>query len=158
MAFAGAEVKSADVAKGTFVSVGNGVNTPTFTNTDPVAVTPVVSIVFVAPPSGRVLVTGGFHIRNRTGQVGGVNQGVFGAVMVRKGTSISTGEVIYNPVSEPNRKVGLQGVIGQVEAGLAFPLGNLVAGDQYTAYAVGWVTDAAVSGDIYSRGLDIIDL
>lgn len=142
-----------ETAKNAVSTAGNGANTATFTTTTPSAHSPVVGTTFVAPPSGRVLVIGHVHVRNRT--AGGAS---YGGVQVRTGGTLDAGTIIYNPSIEPNSKLAVQGFVGQVECTTSFTLTGLTPGATYNAVVCGWVDAVTTSGDLYVRRVDVVGL
>jgi hypothetical protein len=146
-------IASVDDRNSTIVSAGNAANSATFSNITPSVLTPTVGTAFVAPPSGNVLVVGGVYVRNRN-----ATYTTYGGIRVKTGSTLDAGTVVYDPSIEPNGKVTVGFVVSQLESSVVFTLTGLTPGASYNACAVGWVDNAAGTGDIYSRRISIVNL
>lgn len=111
---------------------------------------------FVAPESGRVLVSfnGSFTIHS-TGGTGQVHMGP----QVREGSTVGSGTVVYNPSGDPGCKTG-SSLAQTWSSGCSAMVDGLTAGDTYNVAAVFFTPDASGSPKIqyFSRQVSAIPL
>jgi hypothetical protein len=146
-------VKAIDERNATGGTVSSGANTATFTNTSAAVQAPNIGMSFVAPPSGRILLVGHFYLRNRNALYA-----VYGGVRIKTGSTLDAGSTVHDPSTEPNAKVSLQQVVGQMEASAVQIVTGLTPGATYNACCVGWVDNASGGGDHYSRRIEVVNL
>lgn len=109
--------------------------------------------VFVAPPSGRVMVTfnGVFAAAAGTGQL-------YMGPQVREGSSASTGTVVFNPTTDPGAKVGYSPASSSliIAGGCSRLVTGLTPGATYNVAAGYWnVSGSGLTINYFSRSVAV---
>jgi hypothetical protein len=148
----GDRIYSDDIATLTTATSASGANTATFSNTTPSVQSPTVGTAFTAPPSGKVLVLGHCYVANRNALYA-----TYGGVRVKTGAVLDSGTTVLDPTVEPAAKITVELFVGRIEATTVQTLTALTPGASYNACMVGWVSNAAATGDHFSRRVEIIN-
>lgn len=115
-------------------------NTTTSTSATPVPGSTVVGVTFVAPPSGRVLITAPMII-NASVAAGNGSAGF----MVKTGGSIGSGTTVYDCGTEPQAKMAQNGYIGALAGTVCDVVEGLTPGATYNAYCAHWTGSGNIS-------------
>lgn len=123
----------------------------TITNTAPVPGSPVVGVVFTAPPSGRVRVHLLAGLRISTPATGAVHI----IASVRAGTTIGSGALVFDGTNEPGLRGFLAGMIGYITTTASVMVEGLTAAAQYNVQAQHYVVSGTTGIIMYRRvGVD----
>lgn len=136
------------------VQVADGTNLTGINVAGPIAGSPVVGVVFTAPPSGRVraAVTGTLAATAGTGQINGLL-----AVQVRTGAVIGAGTLVHDGfAADPGARVVFIGPInGGVCGSAAMMVSGLTPGAQYNAQTVHGVLGTSAAMTVYNRAVTV---
>jgi hypothetical protein len=147
-------IYASDVTLPAAVQAVDGTNLTGVTVAGPVAGSPVVGVVFTAPPSGRVrvTVTGTMAATAGTGQINGVL-----GVQVRTGAVMGGGTLVHDGfAADPGVRIVF---IGPINAGVcgsgSMLVSGLTPGASHNAQAVHGVLGTSAAITIYNRAVGV---
>lgn len=129
------------------VQAGDGTDQNSITSTTPVLGSPVVGVVFTAPPSGRVRLHLFAALRITTPATGQIYCGV----QVRAGSTIGSGTLVFDGIgTDPGCRAFLSGMVGYTAGNVSAMLEALIPGASYNCSAW-YMVGAGTTGVVMAR-------